>query len=63
VHADLWGPTKTASIGGGHYFLSIIDDYSRRLWVFILKHKHETFSKFKEWKIMIELKLARRLRN
>jgi len=30
VHTDVWGPTKTASIEGNHYFVTFIDDYSRR---------------------------------
>ena len=29
VHTDIWGPTKTASIGDNHYFVTFIDDYSR----------------------------------
>ncbi|XP_042036656.1 uncharacterized mitochondrial protein AtMg00300-like [Salvia splendens] len=47
IHSDLWGPAPVATIGGGKYYLSIIDDYSRKLWVFILKEKSETFQKFK----------------
>ena len=31
VHVD---PTKTASLGGHRYFVSIVDDYSRRYWVY-----------------------------
>jgi len=30
VHTDVWGPTKT-SIRGNHYFVSFIDNYSRRM--------------------------------
>ncbi|KAH9782773.1 retrovirus-related pol polyprotein from transposon TNT 1-94-like protein [Citrus sinensis] len=30
VHSDVWGPTKTASIGGSHYFVIFVDDFSRR---------------------------------
>ena len=41
VHTDVWGPIKTASIGGNHYFVSFIDDYSRRCWVYTMKHKGE----------------------
>ncbi|KAH9744296.1 External alternative NAD(P)H-ubiquinone oxidoreductase B4 [Citrus sinensis] len=29
VHSDVWGPTKTASIGGSHYFVTFVDDFSR----------------------------------
>ena len=35
VHVDLWGPTKTLSHSGARYFLSIVDDYSRKLWIYI----------------------------
>ncbi|KAH9750986.1 hypothetical protein KPL71_014098 [Citrus sinensis] len=30
VHSDVWEPTKTASIGGSHYFVTFVDDFSRR---------------------------------
>jgi len=32
VHINIWGPTKMASIRGNHYFMTFIDDYSRRCW-------------------------------
>ncbi|KAH9778870.1 Integrase catalytic domain-containing protein [Citrus sinensis] len=54
IHSDLWGPAHTNSLGGNSYFLSIIDDYSRRVWVYVLKHKDQVFSKFKEWKTLVE---------
>ncbi|GJY98441.1 retrovirus-related pol polyprotein from transposon TNT 1-94, partial [Tanacetum coccineum] len=31
VHADLWGPSRVESMSGYRYFLSIVDDYSRRV--------------------------------
>ena len=31
VHSDIWRPTKTASIGGSHYFVIFVDDFSRRV--------------------------------
>ena len=31
VHSDIWRPTKTASIGGSHYFVTFIDDFSIRV--------------------------------
>ena len=32
VLANIWGPTKMAFIGGNYYFMTFIDDYSRRCW-------------------------------
>ena len=34
--------------------LTIIDDFSRKGWVFFLKQKSYVFSTFKDWKTMIE---------
>lgn len=62
VHTDLWGPEKTKSLGGTRFFLSNVDDYSRRVWVYPLKSKDETFSKFKEWKVLTERKTNRKLK-
>nr|GEU74772.1 zinc finger, CCHC-type [Tanacetum cinerariifolium] len=33
VHSDLWGPSQVESLGGKRYFLSIVDNYSRRLYI------------------------------
>ena len=33
VHSDLCGPMQTTSIGGSHYVLTFIDDYTRKTWV------------------------------
>nr|GEX66090.1 putative leucine-rich repeat protein, plant-type [Tanacetum cinerariifolium] len=54
VHSDLWGPSQVESLGGHWYLLSIVDDYSRRVWVYILMFKHVAFRKFKKWKQLVE---------
>nr|GEY20607.1 retrotransposon protein, putative, Ty1-copia subclass [Tanacetum cinerariifolium] len=59
VHSDLWDPSQVESLGGKRYFLSIIDDYSRRVWVYILSFKHKAFGKFKEWKQLTENQTGR----
>lgn len=35
LHMDLFGPTRTASIGGKRYAFVIVDDFSRFIWVII----------------------------
>jgi len=42
IHCDLWGKYHTASLSGCHYFMCIVDDFSRAVWVFLLKNKSET---------------------
>lgn len=51
---DVCGPMPTISIGGSRYFLTIIDDYSRKNFVFTLKYKKNVFNTFKEFKIRVE---------
>nr|GEU78596.1 hypothetical protein [Tanacetum cinerariifolium] len=59
AHSDLWGPSQVESLGGKRYFLSIVDDYSRRVWVYILRFKYEAFRKFKEWKQLVDNQIGR----
>uniref|UniRef100_A0A803PDC4 Integrase catalytic domain-containing protein n=1 Tax=Cannabis sativa TaxID=3483 RepID=A0A803PDC4_CANSA len=62
VHSDLWEPLRTPSHSGSRYFLSTVDDYSRKLWVFILKNKTKVLERFKHWKIMIENQTGRKVK-
>ncbi|GJY21324.1 ribonuclease H-like domain-containing protein [Tanacetum coccineum] len=43
VHLDLWGPYKVHSREGYRYFLTIVDDYTKAVWVYLVKTKDETF--------------------
>jgi len=54
VHTDLCGPMQTPSIGGSLYFLTFIDYFSRKTWIYFFKKKSETFSKFKEFQAFVE---------
>jgi len=42
IHCDIWGPFKVPSLSGAKYFLTIVDDFSRFTWVFLMHHKSET---------------------
>jgi transposase InsO family protein len=61
VHADLWGPSQKHSLGGCRYMLTIIDDYSRRVFPYFLKHKSNAFDAFKAWKVMVEKQTKRKV--
>jgi len=54
VHTDVCGPMKTTSHGGAQYFLTFIDDFSRKTHVYLLKAKGEAFEKFKQYKALVE---------
>nr|GMD52741.1 uncharacterized protein LOC109181269 [Ipomoea batatas] len=44
LHMDIWGPYKVATIHGHHYFLTILDDHSRAVWVYLMRTKSEVRS-------------------
>ena len=62
VHADVWGPTRTTSVGGARYFVSFIDDYSRKVFVYFMRQKSEVFTKFREFKALAETTSRNKLR-
>ncbi|GJS19553.1 gag-pol polyprotein [Tanacetum coccineum] len=54
VHSDVW-QAPVQSPGGAKYFISFIDDYSRRCWVYPIKKKSDVFEVFKVYKVRVEL--------
>lgn len=44
----LWGLSEVPSPAGSKFILTFIDDYLRKVWIFIMKHKYEVFVKFKQ---------------
>ena len=42
LHCDILGPHKTPTHFGKRFFLTIVDDYSKCTWLFIMNHKSET---------------------
>jgi transposase InsO family protein len=45
---------STTARGGYQYFITFTDDLSRYCYVYLMKHKSETFEKFKEFQSEVE---------
>ncbi|KAJ4736375.1 Transposon Ty1-NL2 Gag-Pol polyprotein [Rhynchospora pubera] len=54
VHTDVWGPAPVQSHSGSLYYVTFIDDSTRKVWVYFLKHKSDVFGVFKKWKAEVE---------
>jgi hypothetical protein len=54
IHTDVCGPMSTTSRAGYQYFITFIDDLSRYGYVYLMKHKSETFEKFKEFQSEVD---------
>ena len=50
IYYDVFGPLRQASVGGMKYMVTFIDDFLRYVWVYFMKEKYETISKFREFK-------------
>jgi len=48
------------SLEGAKYFVSFTDDYSRRLWVYLI-NKSNVFLIFKEFKARVDLELGKKI--
>ena len=62
IHCDMWGPSQIAFLGVAKYFLFFIDDYSRMVWVYVLKSKDEVFERFKQQKVLVENQSGRKIK-
>ena len=62
VHSDVCGKMSAVSLGGAEYFLTFIDDNTRYVWVYPLKHKDEVFDRFLKWKALVEKSSGRKLK-
>ena len=54
IHSDLCGPLEASSNGNNRYFITFIDDFSRKTWVYFLKQKSEACDTFKSFKAYVE---------
>ena len=54
VHTDVCGPMSTQAWGGYVYFITFTDDRSCFGYVYLMRHKSETFEKFKEFRFEVE---------
>ena len=50
------------SHSGALYFFSFIDDYSRKVWVTVLKTKDQVVSVFMEFQVRVERETGRKLK-
>nr|KYP64905.1 Retrovirus-related Pol polyprotein from transposon TNT 1-94 [Cajanus cajan] len=62
IHCDLWGPYRTISHCGARYFLTIVDDYSRAVWIYLLEEKKEVFTRMCQFFAMVERQFGKQVK-
>jgi len=54
IHFDVCGPKIDKNLGVCLYYVSFIEDYSGKTWIYLLKVKNKVFEKFHEFKAQVE---------
>jgi transposase InsO family protein len=62
VHSDVCEPMSSTSLIGCEYFVTFIDDFSRKTWIYFMRAKDEVFSHFQEFKALVENATRRKIK-
>ncbi|GAA0172288.1 hypothetical protein LIER_26140 [Lithospermum erythrorhizon] len=54
VYSDVRGPMRLNTLAGNSYFVTFINDYSRKVWCYAIKFKDQVFSHFKAFHVLVE---------
>ena len=54
VHSDVFGHVNVKSLGGVSYFVTFIDDASRKVWAYPMKDKDEVLEIFQKVHVGVE---------
>ena len=54
IHIDIWGPFSIPTVDGYRFFLTIVDDYTRCTWLYLLRFKSECPSILRIFCSMVE---------
>ena len=62
VPIDVCRPFSTSARGGYLYFITFTNDFSRYGFVYLMRHKFESFEKFKEFKSEVQNQLGKNIK-
>nr|GEV28696.1 transposase, MuDR, MULE transposase domain protein [Tanacetum cinerariifolium] len=62
IHTDVCGSFKIMSRQGASYLVTFTNDFSRYVYVYLLKHKHELFETFKVFQKEVENQLGKTIK-
>jgi hypothetical protein len=53
---------SVASVKGASFYVTFIDDFSRKSWIYFMKTKDEVFSHFRAFKAQVENMTGKRIK-
>ena len=54
IHIDVWGPYKHITHDGCNFILTIVDDFTRATWIYLMKTKAQSISFSKHFYAYVE---------
>jgi hypothetical protein len=62
VHTDVCGPMISVARRGFQYFITFTDDFSRYGYIYLMRHKSESFEKFKKIQNEVQNQLSKTIK-
>ena len=62
IHTNVCGPISSIARGGYQYFITFTDDFCRYGYIYLMKHKSESFEKFKLFENEVQNHLGKNIK-
>jgi hypothetical protein len=62
LHTDVCGSMSSIARGCFQYFITFTDDFSRYGYIYLMRHKSESFEKFKEFQNEVQNQLGKKIK-
>lgn len=62
LHMDVWGPYKVPTYNGMRYFLTIVDDFSRWTWVFLMQLESDVVTLLKDFIVIVTNSFGKKIK-
>eukprot|EP00253_Pinus_taeda_P005507 PITA_05507 len=63
IHSDVSVRISRVSLIGYEYYVLLIDDHSRRTWIYFLKTKSEVFKRFQDFRALVETQTSQKIKS
>nr|XP_016446556.1 PREDICTED: uncharacterized protein LOC107771645 [Nicotiana tabacum] len=54
IHVDVWEPYRVSTHNGRKYFMTLVDDYSRFIWLFLMNDNEESIVILKNFLLLVK---------
>jgi transposase InsO family protein len=54
IFSDVCGPIQHETPAGNKYFITFIDEFTRKLWIYLIRRKNDVLGIFKKFKVLVE---------